>query len=81
MYDGVAGEFTGGYFDHADAPPPETWLAVRGESEQSPESNRRVFLLSWVPQGDVERVNIGIESTPSGCLSWVENWHSIVVDS
>ena len=81
MYDGVAGELTGGYFDHADAPPPETWLAVRSESVESPDFNHRVFLLSWVPHADVDRVNIGIESTPSGCLSWVENWQSLAVDS
>lgn len=74
MFDGVAGELTGGYFDHADAPSPETWLGVVRESEESPGYNGRVFLLSWVRQADVERVNVGIESTPSGCLSWVEDW-------
>lgn len=81
MYDGVAGELTGGFFDHADAPPPGTWLGVVSDSVDSPGYNGQVLLLSWVCQADVERVNVGIESTPSGCLWWVEDWRDIVFGS
>ncbi len=76
MYDGVAGELTGGYFDHADAPPPETWLGVVSESVDSPGYNGLIYLLSWIDRANVERVNVGIETTPSGCLSWVEDWRN-----
>ena len=78
MYDGVAGLLAGGYFDDADVPPPSTWLDLRIEGGKSPgDEAGRVLLISWVQMADVDRVVAAIAGTPSGCLSWVENWWTL----
>lgn len=63
MYDGLAGQFSDGFFDSDDCPPPEFWL---GENSAK--------LVCFIPFKYLTRAQSGIECCLSGSLEWMSQY-------
>jgi hypothetical protein len=72
LSDGAAEEETNGFFDVANCPPWDTWVAFVEEPHPSP-TGRIAYLVSWVPPEFVESVGRGIYVNPEGCIRWLED--------
>jgi len=62
LWDGAACAASKGYFDLEDAPPWDTWLCFVDAK----------FVVAWVPENYVDRVDSGIGVTIADCLGWAE---------
>jgi hypothetical protein len=63
---GAAEAETNGYLDVNNVPPWDTWVAYVYESE------RRQYVVSWVPPNFVDAVALGIYVNPEGCIWWAD---------
>jgi len=72
LSDGMAEQETRGYFDVANCPPWDTWLAMAEFGKAG--AGRSAHLFSWVPAGFIELVTFGIEVNPEACILWLEDW-------
>ena len=61
MYDGLAEEFSKGFFDSDSVPPPELWVA-----------RERDTLICFIPEQFIANAHAGIVDQMSGCLEWAE---------
>ena len=72
LSDGAAEQETNGFFDVANCPPWDTWVAFIEEPHPSP-NGRIAYLVSWVPPDFVESVGRGIYVNPEQCIRWLED--------
>src|SRR5262245_39388847 len=72
LSDGAAEVETKGFFDAANCPPWDTWVALVEEPHPSP-NGRIAYLISWVPPVFVESVGRGIWVNPEQCIRWLED--------
>ena len=62
---GAAEVATDGFFDVFNTPPWDTWVSWFDEDDG--------YLLCWVPDPLVERVDHGIDVNPEACIRWIED--------
>jgi len=72
LSDGAAEEETKGFFDVANCPPWDTWVAFIEELHPAP-GGRIAYLISWVPPQFLESVSRGIYVNPEQCIRWLED--------
>ena len=60
MYDGLAEEFSEGFFDVSDVPPPEFWVGIYNNE-----------LVSFIPAEFLDRADKGIQGCLGGSLVWL----------
>ena len=59
MYEGICEEKSNGFFDVADAPPPELWIGLEND-----------VLVSYVPKKFMSEALHGAEYCVTDCLYW-----------
>lgn len=67
LSDGAAHALSEGFLDWDNQPPADTWIGYVPRCSRGCVGN---FLLSWVPDAWVQRVEQGIEVNPEDCLWW-----------
>jgi hypothetical protein len=60
MYDGLAEDYSYGFFDVSDVPPPEFWIGIYNDK-----------LVSFIPSEFLGRAIEGVEACLGGCLEWL----------
>ena len=65
---GAATVASSGFFDIANIPPWDTWIAMfrTGDRSMGPE-----YLVSWVPDALLQDAAAGIDVNPEGCIIWL----------
>ena len=65
---GAATVASSGFFDIANIPPWDTWIAMfrTGDRSMGPE-----YLVSWVPDSLLQDAAAGIDVNPEGCIIWL----------
>jgi hypothetical protein len=72
LSDGAAEVETDGFFDVANCPPWDTWVAFMEEPPPAPQG-RVAYLISWVPREFLDLVDRGIQVNPEQCIRWLDD--------
>ena len=67
LSDGAANLASNGFFDDANVPPCDTWVALF--HDRAPGVGR--YLVSWVPHSFTDLAGKGIDVNPEACITWL----------
>lgn len=75
LADGAAERASGGFFDVANEPGWDTWVMYVVEGKDEKDRYRSIwgaYLVAWVPNDWVQRVEDGISVNPEECIRWFD---------
>jgi hypothetical protein len=69
---GLAAAETHGYFDFADAPPWDTWIAWIEETNSGSSRPTLKYLVSLVAREHLQLAQSGVDVSPTCCIRWID---------
>lgn len=76
LFDGAATPETEGFLNDEYMPPWDTWVHYEPRKPGQPkgewDDSLEPFLIAWVPQDMVDKVNRGMAVNPTECTRWLE---------
>lgn len=78
LSDGAAEAASGGFFRWDNTPSWDTWVGYFADPLPADEALARKYLVSFVPQSLIERVQHGIDVNPEQCIVWLRDTKTLL---